>query len=232
MSRAVDEAARQLAGEVEVLSAENERLRAALDAPPYVDCICPGCPRKVPQAWVSGLCEPCAAEDCEHTDGAKAVAADRDGLLAALRPLLSDIEDAAETDARWEAVLDVITGMTRDDLEAAEVKATDAACHAHGMGQEDGVADERAAIVGFLRRWFERPAYAGAHAWMLAGTREALAAIERGEHRAAAGSSTATSSPPVSCRCFHAPEQHDDNKLAAGWGRCAEDGCDCPGWRP
>lgn len=46
----------------------------------YVDCACPGCPRKVPEAWASGMCEPCAIEDCEHTDGAKAVAAERDAL--------------------------------------------------------------------------------------------------------------------------------------------------------
>jgi hypothetical protein len=62
------------------LRAENETLRKLVDAPPYVDCICPGCPRKVPQAWASGMCETCAVEDCEHTDGARGVAAERDQL--------------------------------------------------------------------------------------------------------------------------------------------------------
>jgi len=58
--------------------------RAQLDSPlqPYVDCICPGCPRKVPQAWASGMCSPCVNEDCDHTDGARATAEERDTLLA------------------------------------------------------------------------------------------------------------------------------------------------------
>jgi hypothetical protein len=32
-------------------------------------CICPGCPRAVPTDWVSGMCFPCATEDCEHDEG-------------------------------------------------------------------------------------------------------------------------------------------------------------------
>jgi len=52
---------------------EITRLQALLEGKSsYVDCICPGCPRKIPEAWAAGMCETCAAEDCEHTDGAKA----------------------------------------------------------------------------------------------------------------------------------------------------------------
>jgi hypothetical protein len=76
----VDELRAQLA----IAEKERDRLNELLDAPPYVDCICPGCPRKVPQAWTSGMCEPCALEDCEHTDGARAVAAERDEIALAL----------------------------------------------------------------------------------------------------------------------------------------------------
>ncbi len=67
-------------GERDRLRARVEQLKAAMDSSPRVDCVCPGCPRKVPQAWASAMCEPCAAEDCEHTDGARAVAAERDEL--------------------------------------------------------------------------------------------------------------------------------------------------------
>lgn len=75
--------------QLDELRVDSERLCAALDAPPYVDCLCPGCPRKVPQAWVSGMCQPCGAEDCEHTDGARAVA-------QALEPTLANVEAVAE----------------------------------------------------------------------------------------------------------------------------------------
>lgn len=76
-------------GVATALVEENERLRAELDSPlqPYVDCVCTGCPRKVPQAWVSGMCSPCVDEDCEHTDGARAVAAERDRLEAEVERL-------------------------------------------------------------------------------------------------------------------------------------------------
>jgi hypothetical protein len=67
----------QMQRERDEARAERDEAFTALDAPPYVDCICPGCPAKVPHAWVSGMCGPCATEDCEHTDEAFATAAAR-----------------------------------------------------------------------------------------------------------------------------------------------------------
>jgi hypothetical protein len=74
----------------DALEVENGRLRALLEGKSeYVDCICPGCPRKIPEAWASGMCQPCCEEDCEHTDGARAALAavteERDELLAMLK---------------------------------------------------------------------------------------------------------------------------------------------------
>jgi hypothetical protein len=31
-------------------------------------CSCPGCERMVPACWASGLCWPCATEDCDCAD--------------------------------------------------------------------------------------------------------------------------------------------------------------------
>ena len=65
------------------LEAEVERLYALLEGKTqYVDCVCPGCPRKVPEVWASGMCQPCASEDCEHTEGTKDTCAQ---LMAALK---------------------------------------------------------------------------------------------------------------------------------------------------
>lgn len=75
---------------------ERDRFKELLDAPPYVDCICCGCPRKVPQAWASGMCQPCANDDCEHTDGAKAVAEERDALAARVAQLERALEPTEE----------------------------------------------------------------------------------------------------------------------------------------
>jgi hypothetical protein len=61
------------------LREEVERLHALLEGKTqYVDCVCPGCPRKVPEAWAAGMCSPCATEDCEHPEGARATAAELD----------------------------------------------------------------------------------------------------------------------------------------------------------
>ena len=79
------------------------QVNALLDAPPYVDCICPGCPRKVPHAWAAGMCGPCADEDCDHTDGARAVAAElaevtaeRDRLRAVMNSTDENVELVAQ----------------------------------------------------------------------------------------------------------------------------------------
>jgi hypothetical protein len=77
------------------LEAEVQRLHALLEGKSeYVDCICPGCPRKVPEAWASGMCQPCCEEDCEHSDGAKAALAavieHRGSLLTALQDSFRD----------------------------------------------------------------------------------------------------------------------------------------------
>lgn len=31
-------------------------------------CLCPGCYESVPASWASGMCGPCANEQCEHED--------------------------------------------------------------------------------------------------------------------------------------------------------------------
>lgn len=36
--------------------------------------------------------------------------------------------------------------------------------------------------------------------------------------------------PAQSCGCYHAPEQHSDNRLREGWGACEY--CDCKGSQP
>lgn len=65
----------------EEMREEIERLHALLEGKTqYVDCICPGCPRKVPEAWASGMCQPCASEDCDHLESVRAA-------LEALRAL-------------------------------------------------------------------------------------------------------------------------------------------------
>lgn len=68
---------------------------------PYVDCICDGCPRKVPQAWASGACGPCSTEDCEHTDGAKEVAAERDELATRLDVVTKERDEKRADAAMW-----------------------------------------------------------------------------------------------------------------------------------
>lgn len=80
-------------GAEQLVEATNEaaRLRKLLDAPPYVDCLCGGCPRRVPQAWLDGMCESCADEDCEHTDGARAVQAERDELRVEVEQLRAQV---------------------------------------------------------------------------------------------------------------------------------------------
>lgn len=114
-------AARQAEGKY--LADEVEALRAAADAPPYVDCICPGCPRKVPQAWASGMCEPCCAEDCEHTDGARAVAIERD----LLREQLAGAE--AEVEARRASEALLAAALKRADAEVERVRGEHGAMH-------------------------------------------------------------------------------------------------------
>ena len=46
-----------------------EARREVEHGPVRMPCVCPGCPADVPQCWASGLCRPCAAEDCEHEEG-------------------------------------------------------------------------------------------------------------------------------------------------------------------
>lgn len=96
--------------------AEVEALRAAADAPPYVDCICPGCPRKVPQAWASGMCEPCCAEDCEHTDGARAATVERDLLREKLAGARAEVEARRASEALLAA------SMKRADAEVERLR--------------------------------------------------------------------------------------------------------------
>ena len=33
-------------------------------------CQCPGCPRKYPTWWASGMCAQCCYEDCDHEEAA------------------------------------------------------------------------------------------------------------------------------------------------------------------
>jgi len=122
-------------GELAEALAENARLTELLNAPPYVDCICPGCPRKVPHAWASGLCQPCATEDCDHTDGARATAEalaeeqarseklwdERNRLRAAL----------ADTAANRNIVL---TAWKGDDLDRRAAAVLEALARAAGIG--------------------------------------------------------------------------------------------------
>jgi hypothetical protein len=34
------------------------------------------------------------------------------------------------------------------------------------------------------------------------------------------------------CHCYHAPEQHSDNRGKCNWGGCMEANCECPGVGP
>lgn len=101
---------------------------------PHVDCICSGCPRKVPMLWMSGMCEPCAQEDCEHTDGAMAVAAERDVLLGDVQAVVKRWEtDEAERDAaRAEAA--ALRAVLEDIADCDD----DGACRACGFDEGDG----------------------------------------------------------------------------------------------
>lgn len=89
--------------EARALYQEAQHTIDKMDDAPYVDCICPGCPRKVPQAWASGMCEPCANEDCEHTDGAKATA--------------QELREMADLNDKHAALIEEVIRQ-RDDLRA------------------------------------------------------------------------------------------------------------------
>lgn len=155
------------------LEAEVAALRAAADAPPYVDCICPGCPRKVPQAWASGMCEPCCAEDCEHTDGARAVAVERDELRESNERLCAQVERLlpalherdrlraalAETEENVQTIADVICnagdfayrGAARGSLAALRARAgesppTHEACNEALAGLRSMVGRQQAEV--------------------------------------------------------------------------------------
>lgn len=86
------------------------------DKSPYVDCVCSGCPRKVPQAWVSGMCGPCADEDCEHEDGAKARIAELEESLTAAEELLTKVTRARET------ALEKLAAARREGAEAEKAR--------------------------------------------------------------------------------------------------------------
>lgn len=107
---------------IAALEAENKRLSELLDAPPYVDCICAGCPRKVPQAWASGLCEPCAAEDCEHADGAKSRIA---ALEAENRDLRAKLEAAEQLRETMDSAV-VIYAKERDEAKTDNARLLEA----------------------------------------------------------------------------------------------------------
>ncbi|MCA1824387.1 MAG: hypothetical protein LC640_09035 [Frankia sp.] len=104
------------------------RLHALLEGKSqYVDCCCPGCPRKVPEAWAAGMCEPCAAEDCEHTDGARAVAAECDELRAEVEQL------RAENEALGTALAAERDHLTEEALADAQARLTAVARENHRL---------------------------------------------------------------------------------------------------
>lgn len=81
--------------ECERLREVNAGLEKLLDEPPYVDCICPGCARKVPHAWASGMCEECATENCEHGTWAENLREENARLRAALEPTDENVKEIA-----------------------------------------------------------------------------------------------------------------------------------------
>jgi hypothetical protein len=139
----------RLARDVARLEREVERLETTLAeaACDYVDCICPGCPRKVPRAWASGMCEPCAAVDCEHTDGAREVEAKARELAAEVTKWEEQHQVACE---HWGAI-----EAERDRLRAVLANTTDnvmrvAAIICEAPTLEDGLLDGAAAATGVL----------------------------------------------------------------------------------
>jgi hypothetical protein len=62
----------------------------------FVDCICPGCLRRVPRAWEAWTCQPCAAEDCDHPQGGK------DAIEQARREGAEEMRERAANVAHWE----------------------------------------------------------------------------------------------------------------------------------
>lgn len=100
------------------LREEVERLHALLEGKSqYVDCCCPGCPRKIPEAWADGMCEPCADADCEHTGGARAVAAERDQARAQARRLEDESNEARR--------VAIVTERERDQARADLAKVVE-----------------------------------------------------------------------------------------------------------
>lgn len=125
----------------EVSRAVRERQVAIdlMDRSAYVDCICDGCPRRVPRAWVSGMCGPCWDEDCEHTDGAKGVVAERDELATQVDVVTKERD---ERSAKGKYLADEVAKLTgaldrlRAAMEATKENAFWLACRWNSGGTD------------------------------------------------------------------------------------------------
>jgi hypothetical protein len=136
---------------------EIEALTRQLDAPPYVDCTCPGCPRKVPQRWASGMCQACATEDCDHEEGD-----DSPGLEAyeqSLRELLSLARRGAQEWPDDPKQMRARIHRAEALLERAQPKTSKAAEVNHDQRDDETVAQatpETIEAVGELTRGLPR----------------------------------------------------------------------------
>lgn len=123
--RLLREALERWREESDTLKAQLAELEAAFDNSPVMDCVCTGCPRRVPQSWSPGMCQPCATEDCEHTDGAETTSAllaealeERDAARAEVAALRERVSVGLLADC---------LSMLRDELEKGCIDAVHAA---------------------------------------------------------------------------------------------------------